>query len=224
MSWKILPLLFVATALCLVSFCGCYDPTADSADVGGGEAKDEHAVRVAESDATFALDADNCDIKWTGSNTLGMTPHGFFYELTGTVLVDGDSKDLKHFEVDIVMGSVKAMNEALTEKLKNHGFFEVEKFPKSTFVATDIQAVSDPDDEKHTHVIEGNFQLRDVTQSIRIPVSFVYDDEKKMVQLTSEFKLNRKDYGVIYSNATEDLAIRDDVLINIDIESETIAE
>ena len=208
--------LLTASLLC----SGCYDPTADSAKTTGGAAKQEKEITVEDADLVFKLDADNCDIKWTGSNQAGMTPHGFFYELTGKMVVDGKSKKLKHVEIDIVMSSVKAMNEALTEKLKNHGFFEVKKYPESKFVVTSVLPRRDDDKEDVTDVLEANFQLRDTTKSIQIPVTFELDEGKKMATLSSSFSLNRKDYGVVYENSVEDVLIRDNVLINLDIEAE----
>ena len=197
---------------------GCYDPTADSVDAQAAAAKAEQDVIVENTDVVVSLTGDNCDIKWTGSNSVGMTPYGYFYELTGKLLLDGESKALKHFEVDIEMDGVKAMNETLTNKLKTKGFFQVDEYPQSKFVATSISdQAREQDPEGTTHVIEGNFQLRDVTKSITFPVKI--DVAKNTVTLSSEFKINRKDFGVVYSVAAEDALIRDDVLINLDIEA-----
>ncbi len=209
----------LAAIVLSVLLLGCSDPTSDTIDANAGAAKKEKQVEVAANDVRLELNGDNCDIKWTGSNAVGMTPYGYFYDLEGNILLEGESRQLKHFEVDIDMNGVKAMNESLTEKLKTHGFFEVDKFPTSRFVATSITDQPRADDpDGTTHVIEGNFQLRDVTKSITFPVTAAMEGDT--FTLTSEFKINRKDFGVIYENATEDQAIRDNVLINIDIETE----
>lgn len=213
------------TSLCVLVIAaslvvgGCYDPTSDTAQTEAQQAKTEKKVVVKKQDLVFPLDADNCDIKWTGSNTAGMTPHGFFYELTGKLVVDGDSKQPKHLELDIKMDSVKAMASSLTEKLKNKGFFEVEKFPRSTFNVTSVLEPREDDKEDVTNVLEGNFQLRDVTKSIQIPVVFSMEDNGN-AKLVSEFSFNRKDYGVVHEVDVEDLLIRDNVLINLEIEAE----
>lgn len=205
----------------LVMQVGCYDPTADKVDAGASAAKEEAKIEAKESDLEFALTGDNCDIKWTGSNSAGMTPHGFFFELTGKLLIDGETKEFKHFEVDIDTTSVKAMAEALTEKLKNKGFFEVDKFPKARFVTTSVSAPREDDPEGTTHVIEGNLQIRDVTKSIKFPAKVAFDQAGNSATLSSEFSINRKDYGVVYNVSVEDALIRDDVLINLDIDAET---
>lgn len=225
-SFGLVHLILAALGVSISLSMGCYDPTSDKVDAGGGAAKQVDHVNVAENDIEFLLDGDNTDIKWTGSNAAGLSPYGFFYELTGKAIVDGDSKKLKHLEITIDMNGVKATNESLTEKLKHKGFFQVDEFPESTFVLTSVDFRSRDGDPAGTNtIIEGNFQLRDVTQSITIPVEVALKETSAQGKsaptliLKSEFKLNRKDYGVVYSNATEDALIRDDILISIEIEA-----
>ena len=203
----------------LISTGGCSDPTANTVDAGGGAAKQANEIVTVDTDLVIELSGDNTDIKWTGSNSIGQTPTGFFYELSGRAIVDGTSKKLKNLEVTIDMEGVRAMSESLTYKLKHKGFFDVDRFPESTFVSTSISHEARPGDPNGTNcVVEGNFQLRDVTQSITIPMEF--SNVGGAFGLKSEFKLNRKDYGVIYSDSTGDKLIRDAVLISINIDSE----
>ena len=116
------------------------------------------------------------------------------------------------------MNGVKAMADSLTKKLKHKGFFEVDKFPEARFVSTSIRHEARPGDPSGTNcVVEGNFQLRDVTQSITIPMQF--SEAEAGLKLASEFKINRKDYGVVYSDAMGDRLIRDEVVIEISVDS-----
>ena len=207
---------FLLLCLTILVPSGCYDPTDATVTVTGAAPK-QNQVAIDEADRELELTADNTDIKWTGSNAAGQTPYGYFYELSGKAVLDGDSETLKAVVVLIQMDSVKAMNPSLTEKLKKHGFFEVEKFGTSRFHSTSISRGGRPDDpDGTTHVIEGNFQLRDVTRSIKIPVAISIGPTK--FGLTSEFSINRKDYGVVYANAVEDAAIRNGVVINLEVE------
>jgi len=209
----------IATGVVLVGVIvtvGCYDPTEDTVSVSGTAPK-ESQVAIDRSDRELKLDAENTEIKWTGSNAAGQTPYGFFYELSGKAVLDHASEALKAVDVLIDMTSVKAMNPALTEKLKNSGFFEVNKFGTSRFESTTVAVgAREGDPEGTTHVMEGNFQLRDQTHSIKIPVAIEISPRK--FTLTSEFSINRKDYGVVYSNTVEDVAIRDGVVLNLNIE------
>jgi len=211
-------LVGLAAIAWLISTGGCSDPTADVTDAGVGTAKAVQAIQTNPDDSAFRLDGANTDIKWTGSNSVGQKPTGFFYELSGKAIVDSQTNVLRLLNLDIDMDGVKAMSSSLTQKLKHKGFFEVDKFPKATFRSTEVQPLeeSSPSDNSN-FVVEGNFQLRDVTQSIKIPVLVTVDGDKLTIQ--SKFKINRKDYGVVYSDTTGDKLIRDSVLIEISIDS-----
>jgi formylglycine-generating enzyme required for sulfatase activity len=217
-------LLFCAVTVCLavigwlIATGGCSDPTADSVDAGGGAAKQVADIKIDSTDVEIVLDGKNTDIQWTGSNSAGQKPSGFFYELSGKAIVDSATDQLKSLEITIDMNGVKAMAESLTKKLKYKGFFEVDKYPESKFVSTSVSHEARPGDPAGTNcVVEGNFQLRDVTQSITIPVEVVKEGDAYKIQ--SQFKLNRRDYGVVYANAAGDKLIRDNVLLSIDIDS-----
>ena len=219
-------LIFLAIAVCvffaiwLIATGGCSDPMANTVDAGGGEAKQVDEIVVEANDFEFMLNGLNTDIKWTGSNSIGQKPTGFFYELSGKAIVDAQNNQLKHFEVTIDMNGVKAMAESLTKKLKHKGFFEVDKFPESKFVSTSISHEARLGDPSGTNcIVEGNFQLRNVTQSIAIPMEI--SGEGNSFKITSEFKLNRRDYGVVYSDTMGDKLIRDEVLIGISVDSDT---
>ena len=208
----------VVFLIMLQTMAGCYDPTDGKAGAGAAAAKQEVETAVLDTDLEFLLDGENTDIKWTGSNSAGQTPFGYFYELKGKVVIDNDNGQLKHIEILIDMNGVKAMNESLTKKLKTNGFFEVEKFPEARFVSTTISnEARDSDPKETTDVVEANLKIRDTTQSITIPMTVSVRGQT--LKITSEFTINRKDFGVIYSDAAGDAFIRDDVLINMSIES-----
>lgn len=197
---------------------GFADPTQDIVDAGSGDAKVVEVSDLRAGETEVTLSGDNTDIKWTGSNSIGQTPTGFFYKLAGSAVVNPETKELTKFEVLIDMNGVKAMASALTKKLKHKGFFEVDKFPTAKFVSTSIsQEVLPSYPAGTTCVVEGNFQLRDVTKSIKIPMECSVDGGS--VKLKSAFKISRKEYGVIYSDSTGDRLIRDSVLIEIEVDS-----
>ena len=71
-------------------------------------------------------------------------------------------------------------------------FFDVARFPKATFVSTEIT----PGGEKDaTHTVTGNFTLHGVAKSIKFPVKVAVSDGSAKVD--SEFFINRKDFGIV---------------------------
>jgi polyisoprenoid-binding protein YceI len=113
--------------------------------------------------------------------------------------------------VEIDVTSISAGIEKLTNHLKSADFFDVEKFPKATFVSTSVK----PGGEKGaTHTVTGNLTMHGVTKSISFPATIRLAPDS--AEADAEFAINRKDFGVMYAGKADDL-IRDDVLIKLTI-------
>jgi formylglycine-generating enzyme required for sulfatase activity len=112
---------------------------------------------------------------------------------------------------------------SLSQKLQGPGFFETDSYPTASFISTSISSESLGDTPAGTtHIVEANFQVRDVSKSITIPVSVNLTDDS--FTLTSEFKLNRKDYGIVHPVSIEDAGIKDDVVLAVSISVSRAAE
>lgn len=199
--------------LSLTGCSGCTSHTEGVADAGGTEAKEVVAIDVVDSDKTIELDAENTEVKWSCANAVGLVQVGYFFELNGVAIVN-DSNELRQIDLEFDMKEMKANALSLSKKLQGPGFFETEKYPTASFHSTSISNDSLGDSpEATTHLVEANFQVRDVTKSITIPVSVNSDADS--FSLTSEFKLNRKDYGVVHPVSIEDAAINDEVVLSV---------
>lgn len=98
----------------------------------------------------------------------------------------------------------------LNKHLKSADFFDVEKFPKATFVSTKLAPATDT--TKGTHDVTGNLTLRGVTKEVTFPANVTVADGK--VEASTEFSINRKDFGIVYKGKPDDL-IRDGVVIKV---------
>ncbi len=116
--------------------------------------------------------------------------------------------------VDIDMASVFSDSDGLTKHLQTSDFFEVEKFPKSSFVSTKIE----PDAAKGSgnFNITGDLEMRGVKKSVKFPATIAVTPAD--VAVKAEFSINRKDFGIAYAGKADDL-IRDDVVIKLDLKS-----
>src|SRR5690606_33501403 len=112
----------------------------------------------------------------------------------------------------VELASVESDAEKLTGHLKSADFFDVEKFPKSTFKSTSVSAGSEPG----TYTVVGNLDLHGVTKSISFPAKINVSGDA--VDVSSEFKINRKDFGIVYPGMPDDL-IHDDVVIKLDVKA-----
>lgn len=136
---------------------------------------------------------------------------GSFGKFSGEIgLVDGDVTK-STVKVEVATNSLSADQEKLTGHLKSPDFFDVERFPKASFQSTKIVAENGPNG---THRVTGNLELHGVTKSLTFPATIRVEGDK--VNVTSEFGINRKDFGLVYPGKPDDL-IKDEVLIRLSL-------
>jgi polyisoprenoid-binding protein YceI len=116
------------------------------------------------------------------------------------------------FEIDLA--SVETDTPKLTGHLKTADFFDVAKHPKATFVSTAIGDAAAGSPAGTTHTLTGTLNLHGMDKEVTIPV--VTQATPEGIQATSEFTINRHDWGVSYKGAADDL-IKDEVLIKLDM-------
>lgn len=116
------------------------------------------------------------------------------------------------FEIDL--NSIETDTEKLTAHLKTPDFFDVAKYPKATFVSTSLTEAPAGSPAGTTHMLKGTLDLHGVQKEVTIPVAAKVSAEG--VRTTSEFTINRHDWGISYKGAVDDL-IKDNVLIKLNL-------
>ena len=199
----------VAVALPLVALLtACPNPAdkAPKAKVGETPAKPAKPATPAGS-KTFKIDASKSKISFVGSKVTGKHEGGFKV-FSGTIQVDPTKVSAAKVQVEIDMDSTWSDAEKLTGHLKAPDFFDVAKFPKSTFMLDKVESAGGK------HNLTGTLELHGVKKSISFPATINVAADK--VTANAEFSLNRKDFGISYPGKKDDL-IRDDVLIKLDL-------
>ena len=196
----------------------CSDPAKDKshADVGAPIATTSAAAMQANPAAmgdTFAITAQNSKISWTGSKVTG-SHTGTFGGYSGSISLAGDRPETGRVTLDIDMTTLMVDPDKLLTHLKSNEFFDVEKFPKATFVSTNIKPGGD---KGASHTVTGNLTLHGVTKSISFPATI--HREGNVVTVKSEFSINRRDFNVNYPGKPNDL-IRDDILLSLDLHAD----
>lgn len=165
------------------------------------------------SGTALTVAPDTSKIEFTGSKVTGKHDGGF-KEFKGMIdLVDNKPESSRvAFEVD--MASVFSDAQGLTDHLKTGDFFEVSKYPKSSFISTKI--VADPSKGANAYMVTGDLEMRGVKKSVTFPATITVDGGK--VNVKSEFAINRKDFGIVYAGKADDL-IRDDVVMRLDLKT-----
>jgi polyisoprenoid-binding protein YceI len=196
----------------------CEDPAANKPKAETSApttSKTAEKTEIKESKGTeLAITSENSKVGFTGSKVTGKHDGGF-KTISGTIDLVNEKAEESSVSVDIDMKSVFTDADGLTKHLQTGDFFEVEKFPKSTFVSTKI--VPDTAKGENSFTVTGDLEMRGIKKSITFPAKITINDEK--VGVNAEFAINRKDFGIVYAGKADDL-IRDDVVLRLDLTSE----
>ena len=144
---KIFAVLVIALA---VFSAACEDPAANKPKATTSEPTNAASSNTAaNSTATeanpatkgeaLALNPENSNVEFTGSKVTGKHDGGF-EKFTGTIDLVNSKPEESSVKVDIEMASVVTDRARIDRSPQDRRFFEVEKFPKSTFASTKIVA------------------------------------------------------------------------------------
>jgi polyisoprenoid-binding protein YceI len=196
----------------------CEDPAANKAKALTSNASTPASNSQAAAPApakgeSLAITSDNSKVLFTGSKVTGKHEGGF-KQFSGTINLVNEKPQESTVKVDIEAASVFTDTDDLTKHLQTGDFFEVEKFPKASFVSTSISP--DPAKGENNYTVVGDLELRGVRKSVTFPATIVVTPAD--VSVNSEFSINRKDFGIVYAGKADDL-IRDDVVIKLDLKT-----
>ena len=173
------------------------------------EAKTGNAVSVSEgTGGSYQIDTARSSITWKAAK-VSLAHDGGFRQFDGTVTVNGDSVTAARIAINTK--SIYSDNEKLTGHLMSEDFFQVDKHPTATFEADRFER---RDSAGMTHMVTGNLTLLGTTKSVSFPATI--DAEGNTVTAKGDFIINRKDWGIVYAGAPDDL-INDDVRIILDV-------
>jgi polyisoprenoid-binding protein YceI len=137
---------------------------------------------------------------------------GSFKSSDGWIEYAGATPQQVSFDIDL--NSIESDEEKLTAHLKSPDFFDVARFPKATFTSTSLTPADAGAPAGTTHMLRGTLDLHGVQKEVVIPVKAAQSADG--VRTTSEFTINRHDWGISYRGAADDL-IKDNVLIKLDL-------
>ena len=175
-----------------------------------GTAAEGTAAAPAAEAITMVFGPETSTVGFVGSKVTG-SHEGSFQQFTGTLTLATPVEN-STIDVQIVTDSLVSDNERLTGHLKSPDFFDTATYPNASFVSTGITALAD--NPPYTHTLTGNLSLHGQTREISFPATITVTPEQ--VTATSEFSINRMDFGIVYAGQADDL-IREGVLIKLNI-------
>ena len=192
----------------LLFITACSDPAADKSKAVTGNAAPVSSPQTAGG-TKYAINAQNSKIEFVGSKVTG-SHNGSFGSFTGTIDYSGDPLKSR-VSINMDVNSITTDDPKLTEHLKTPDFFDAAKFPQASFVSTEIKAGGD---KGATHTVTGNLTMHGVTKAVTFPATIAVTPDVATVD--SSFSINRKDFGINYAGAANNL-IRDDVVLTLRI-------
>lgn len=191
----------------LMFVTACSDPAADQPKATTGAATQVSPPNLAGT--KFVITPENSKIDFIGSKVTG-SHNGSFQKFSGEIAYAG-TPETSRVSITIDTDSITTDDANLTKHLKTADFFDVPKYPQATFVSTEIKRSAEGGG---THTITGNLTMHGVTKSVTFPAAI--DVTSNLVSVDSNFSINRKDFGINYAGAQDNL-IRDGVVLKLNI-------
>ena len=207
-------LIFVVAIVAFLAACPkseITDKPAAEVSETSATAADTAAVQPAGAVTRANVIKEKSKIDWVAAKVT-RDHKGSFKNFDGWIEYAGTAPQKISFDIDL--NSVETDTEKLTGHLKSPDFFDVAKFPKATFTSTSLTPAEANEPNGTTHMLTGTLDLHGVQKEVVIPVKA--EQSAEGVRATSEFTINRHDWGISYKGAADDL-IKDNVLIKLDL-------
>jgi polyisoprenoid-binding protein YceI len=221
---KYYSILIAGLALCMLASCS-NDNKAAKADVKN--ATETPAIKT-DGDSSLKVNTAASVIEWTGSKPAGKHT-GTIMIKEGEIYLDAGDIDGGKFTIDMNTITVTDLDGEGKTNLEGHlkgsaeenqdHFFNVKKYPTSTFEITKVAKLAG--DADATHLVYGNLTIKDVKKEVGFKANINTEGGKVKVS-TPEFTIDRSEFNVTYGSAKffddlKDKVINDDIVFKIDL-------
>jgi len=165
------------------------------------------------------LDPSHSEIGFKVKHMMFTNVSGKFNAFEATVTNEDDNFETSKISFSADVASIDTNNTDRDNHLRSADFFEVEKFPKLTFVSTGVKKTGEG-----SYVVSGDFTIKDVTKTIDLDVEYSglmkdpWGNTRTGFVITG--KINRKDFGLTWNAALETggVLVGEEVKFNIDVQ------
>ena len=105
--------------------------------------------------------------------------------------VNDELTQLLRVEAKVDVNSIETDSKTRDRHLKSDEFFDMMQYPDMTFLSMEVQSISD-------QILTGNMSIKGVVLPMELPYTLekIVEDGKTFVHVQSEFKVNRKQFGL----------------------------
>jgi len=194
----------IALAIILVGWFLLKNPTSETVVETQRQNIPQDSEITEVGQGTYTLVPEESEIAWTAQKplipgyvhrgTMGVkegTLNARTGTISGEIIIDMNQVKL------VSLGGGKAGNESKLEAhLKSGDFFDVGKYPISTFVIT--QAIKG--ETAGAYTLTGSLTMKDVTHEVSFPAQ-VFDEDGKL-HLTAQFEIDRTQWNITFGSAS----------------------
>jgi len=170
--------------------------------------------------STYTIDPVHSVADFKVRHLMVSNVRGEFSGVTGTVQFDAANPANSKVEATIDVNTIQTRDAQRDTHLKSADFFDVEKYPKITFVSNKVVKTGDEE-----YKINGDLTIHGVTKEVTLEVEGPAPEAKDpygnvKTGASAKTKINRKDFGLVYNAALETggVLIGEDVQIHLDLE------
>jgi len=168
----------------------------------------------------WVLDPTHSEVEFKIKHMMISTVTGNFKKFDASVETEGEDFTTAKVKFTVDVDSIDTKNEQRDGHLKSVDFFDAANFPEFTFVATKYENV----DNDGSYEVYGDLTIRGITRNEKFDAEFggVIKDPwgNTRAGITITGKINRKDFGLTWSGATEtgSLIVSEDVKVHVALE------
>jgi polyisoprenoid-binding protein YceI len=169
---------------------------------------------------TYTIDPTHSVAGFKVRHLMVTNVRGEFSGVTGTVVFDPAKPANSKVEAVIDATTVNTRDEQRDAHLKSADFFDVEKFPKITFVSKKVVPAGGGEYE-----VSGDLTLHGVTREVTLNVEGPHPEVRDpwgnvKTGASASTKVNRKDFGLVWNVGLETggVLVGEDVTIHLELE------
>lgn len=167
----------------------------------------------------WTIDPAHSEIQFKVKHLMVSTLTGSFGTFEGTAETNGDDFEGAHVTFSADVSSINTGNQQRDEHLQSSEFFEAAEYPTLSFDSTSMTRSGDD-----TYTLAGNLTMHGVTNPVTLTAEYggqvqdMYGQTKVGFEVSG--KLNRKDYGLMWSAVTEGggIVVSDEVRLVMDVQ------
>jgi polyisoprenoid-binding protein YceI len=168
----------------------------------------------------WTLDPMHSEVQFKIKHLMITSVTGQFNSFGTSVETEGEDFMTAKINFWADISSVTTNNEQRDGHLKSADFFDLEHYPRLQFIATKYENV----DQDGSYELYGKLTIRDISRPVKLDVEFggIIKDPwgNTRAGFTISGKINRKEFGLQWQNATETggIVVADEVRIHCSME------